>query len=141
MSGKERRDRKGEPVLTFAFARADCEQSPLFSRCVRSKSAGRSVTTHRHEALLREARERQDAEEFQQHYRQRGRVEAKIAELVYHGLRETRYVGEKKRQLQRLWLGAAVNLKRLFKLAEAEQVDLADIFSSLSTHRAGFATA
>lgn len=141
VSGKERKDRKGKPVLTFLFARADCEQCPLFSRCVRSKSAGRRVTTHRHEALLREARERQETEEFQQHYRQRGRVEAKIAELVYHGLRETRYVGEKKRQLQRLWIGAAVNLKRLFKLAEAEQVDLAAIFANLSIQRAGLATA
>jgi transposase len=54
------------------------------------------------------------------------------AELVSHGLRETRYPGAKKRQLQRLWLGAAVNLKRLFKLAQAKEVDLAAVLAGLN---------
>jgi len=130
--GKERKDRQGESVLTFAFARSDCESCPLFTRCVRSKSAGRRVTTHRHETLLREARQRQQTDAFKELYRLRGRVEGKIAELVHHGLRETRYVGEKKRQLQRLWTGAAVNLKRLFKLAQAKDADLGDVLATLS---------
>ena len=47
-----------------------------------------------------------------------------IAELVSHGLRDTRYVGQQKRQLQRLWTGSAVNLKRLFTLAKAQKLDL-----------------
>jgi hypothetical protein len=51
---------------------------------------------------LREARQRQQTDEFKELYRLRGRVEGKIAELVGHGLRETRYLGEQKRQLQRL---------------------------------------
>jgi hypothetical protein len=51
-------------------------------------------------------------------------VERKIAELVSHGLRFTRYVGQPKRQLQRLWIGAAVNLRRLFTLAQVQKVDL-----------------
>jgi hypothetical protein len=66
-------------------------------------------------------------------------VEGKIAELVHHGLRNTRYVGEKKRQLQRLWTAAAVNLKRLFKLAEAENVDLGAVLGAPS--RCGMALA
>jgi hypothetical protein len=59
-------------------------------------------------------------------------VEGKQAEMVRHGLRNTRYVGEAKRQFQRLWLGAAVNLKRLFTLAEAGSVDLTGVFGQLS---------
>jgi len=132
VTGKDRKDRRGRPILTFAFARSDCETCPLFARCVRSKSAGRTVRTHPHEALLREARQRQQTDEFKDLYRLRGRVEGKIAEVVGHGLRETRYLGEQKRQLQRLWTGAAVNLKRLFKLTQAKNVELGVILASLS---------
>jgi transposase len=135
-TGKKRKDSQGEQVLSFTFDRSDCEACPLFSRCVRSKKAGRSVTTHRHETLLREARQRQESEAFKELYRLRGRIEGKIAELVHHGLRDTRYLGEKKRQLQRLWTAAAVNLKRLFKLAQAKKLDLGGIFGGLNEHHA-----
>ena len=101
-----------------------CEACPLFARCVRSKTAGRSVVTTAYEAYLQEARQRQQSDEFWELYRQRSRVERKQAELVGHGLRETRYLGEAKRQFQRLWIGAAVNLKRLFKLAQDQRADL-----------------
>lgn len=121
-TGKARKDKRGRPILTFTFARADCEACPLFTRCVRSASAGRSVRTHAHEAHLQEARQRQGTEEFKTRYRLRGAVEGKIAELVGHGLRETRYLGEQKRQLQQLWIAAAVNLKRMFKLGETKGI-------------------
>ena len=70
------------------------------------------------ENYLREARQRQETDEFKQLYRLRPRIEGKQAELVSHGLRNTRYIGKAKRRLQRLWLATAVNLKRMFKLAE-----------------------
>jgi hypothetical protein len=139
VTGKDRKDRQGRPILAFTFARSDCETCPLFARCVHSKSAGRTVYTHVHEALLREARQRQQTDEFKEIYRLRGRVEGKIAELVGHGLRETRYRGEQKRQLQRLWTGAAVNLKRLFKLAQTQEVDLGVVLASLSPCQTGLA--
>jgi hypothetical protein len=82
------------------------------------------VTTHAYETLLRQARSRQQTAASQALYRLRSTVERKIGELVYHGIRNTRYLGARKRQLQRLWTGAAVNLKRLFALAEAQDADL-----------------
>jgi hypothetical protein len=84
-----------------------------------------------YEAYLQEARARQQTEAFDTAYRLRPAVERKIGELVRHGLRHTRYIGERKRQLQRLWLGAGVNLKRLFTLAQAQGVDLRPILGSL----------
>jgi hypothetical protein len=116
--------RDGKPTLRFSFPRATCEACDLFERCVRSKQSGRTVTTHPYEAHLQTARQRQQTEEFRTLYRLRPAVERKIAELVSHGLRCTRYVGQAKRQLQRLWIGAAINLKRLFTLAQAQKVDL-----------------
>jgi hypothetical protein len=124
VSGRDRRDPKGRPILGFTFPRETCERCRLFDRCVRSKTRGRTVKTSAYEAYLQAQRQRQQTAEFQTLYRQRSRVERILAELVYHGLRRTRYVGQSKRQLQRLWTGTAVNLKRLFRLAEAQKIDL-----------------
>ena len=103
-------------TLQFTFPRATCEACPLFQRCVKSKVAGRTVGTHPYESYLRQARERQQTDEFKIIYRRRSAIERKQAELVQHGLRHTRYLGQAKRQLQRLWTAAVVNLKRLFRL-------------------------
>jgi hypothetical protein len=128
----------GKPTLRFTFSRATCEACDLFERCVRSKKAGRSVNTHPYEAHLQRARQRQQTEEFMILYRLRAAVERKIAELVGHGLRLTRYVGQPKRQLQRLWVAAAVNLKRLFSLAQAQRVDLGMLLGALDPPRVGW---
>lgn len=111
-------DDKQRKAFTFVFDRAICEKCPLFSRCVRSKTTGRTISTSFFENYLRQARQRQETEAFKKIYRLRPRIEGKQAELVSHGLRHTRYIGKAKRRLQRLWLAAAVNLKRLFKLSE-----------------------
>jgi hypothetical protein len=131
VEGKTVRDRKKRPVLEFTFPRATCEACPLFARCVRSKKKGRTVTTHAHEALLQQARARQQTAAFETLYRLRCAVERKIGELVYHGLRNTRYLGKRKRQFQQLNTGAAVNLKRLFTLAEERQFDMRAAFVAL----------
>jgi transposase len=121
----------GQQMWLFTFPRATCEACPLFQRCVRSKKTGRTIRTRAYEAYLQAARLRQQTEEFDLLYRLRATVERKIAELAQRGLRETRYVGQPKRQLQRLWTGAAINLRRLFCLAEAQEVDLGLLLSHL----------
>ena len=124
VSGRDWRDRQGRPILGFPFPRKICETCRLFDRCVRSKTKGRTVRTSPYEAYLQVQRQRQETPEFPGLYRQRSRVERTIAELVYHGIRKTRYLGDAKRQLQRLWTAAVVNLKRLFRLGEIKDVDL-----------------
>ena len=119
----------GKPVLQFHFARATCQACPLFARCVRSQTAGRSVTADASEAYRQAAQQRQETAEFQTLYALRSRVERKQAELVRHGLRDTRDCGRAKRRFQRVWTAAAVNLKRLFKLAETRGADLKAAFS------------
>lgn len=138
--GKPGPKQDGLPTWLFTFPRATCEACPLFERCVRSKKHGRSVRAGPYEAYLQEARARQQTEEFDAVYRRRPAVERKIGELTMRGLRNTRYVGQSKRQLQRLWLGAAVNLKRLFTLAQAQNVDLGAILNHLGPPKVGLAT-
>lgn len=124
VAGRPGPQEDGQPTLLFTFPRAVCEACPLFQRCVRSHKTGRTVRTRAFEAYLQAARARQQTETFKRLYRLRPAIERKQAELVAHGLRDTRYLGEPKRQLQRLWTGAAVNLRRLFTLAQARGVDL-----------------
>ena len=141
VTGQRAGKQDGQQLWLFAFPRATCEACPLFKRCVRSKKTGRTVRTRAYEAFLQAARLRQQTEEFDLLYRLRAAVERKIAELAQHGLRETRYVGEPKRQLQRLWTGAAMNLRRLFYLAEAQKVDLVMLLSHLPPPKARWAAA
>lgn len=109
---------QGRTAYTFTFKRGICETCPFFARCVRSKTAGRTIRLGFYEGYLQAARQRQETEEFQKLYRLRPRIEGKQSELVAHGLRETRYTGKAKRRLQRLWLAAAANLQRLGNLLE-----------------------
>jgi hypothetical protein len=129
---REAKDPAGRPVKQFAFAREICVSCPLFSRCVRSKTEGRKVTLNYHEDVLRAARQRQETDEFREAYRERSKVERKIAELVGQGLRQARYVGRKKKRLQALWTAAAVNLKRLFKLAKGDTALIGEALERLS---------
>lgn len=121
--------KSGLPTWRFCFPRRTCEACPLFVRCVKSKRKGRSLTTHPYEADLQAARQRQATDDFQSAYRLRSAIERKQAELVQHGLRNTRYLGQRKRQLQRLWTAAAVNLHRLFQLCESRNTDLAELLA------------
>jgi hypothetical protein len=132
VAGRPCKDEEGRDILSFTFARGACEACPLFARCVRSKTLGRTVRTNAHEELLQAARLRQQTVEFKALYPLRSAIERKGAELVQRGLRHTRYLGQRKRQFQRLWLGAAVNLKRLFKLAAQRKVDLDAVLSQLN---------
>jgi hypothetical protein len=123
--------RDGLPILRFSFPREVCAACPLFERCVKSKKEGRTVVTHPYEAYLRAARERQKTDEFKTTYPRRSAIERKQAQLVQRGLRHTRYLGHAKRQLQRLWTAAVVNLECLFRLAEMRQADLASALSPI----------
>lgn len=107
----------GRPALQFRFRRKRCAVCRLFARCVHGQVAGRTITTDDYELYRQVARQRQETPEFRELYRKRSRVERKQAELVRHGWRHTRYLGQAKRTLQRLWIAAVVNLKRLFRLA------------------------
>lgn len=140
VTGKPGLKQDGLPTWLFTFPRATCETCPYFERCVRSKKRGRTVCVGPYEAYLQEARARQQTKEFDILYRLRPAVERKIGELVAHGLRNTRYVGQRKRQLQRLWLGAAVNLKSLLTMAQAQKVDLGAILDHLGSPKVGLAT-
>ena len=142
------KDPQGRLVRQFIFSRTVCAACQFFARCVRQRKAsgedcetakrkiGRTVTLHFHESVLREARERQATPEFRAIYRERAKVERKLAELMGHGLRQARYVGRPKKRLQALWTAAMVNLKRLFKLAKDDLGRLVEALSNVKRRSA-----
>ena len=78
---------------------------------------------------------RERTEEFGEIYnKRRPSVEKKIAELILHGLRKTRYRGKRKSRLQALFTAAAVNLKRIFKEQQEKKVtlDIAEAIPALT---------
>jgi len=120
------------PVKRFVFERKTCEVCSLFARCVHSKTQGRSIGVHYHEALLQAARQRQQTDEFKDVYTQRPAVERQIAELSGHGAKQARYLGRLNNFLQAQWTGAVINLKRLFKLFKGDPVRMRQVLGLLS---------
>ena len=98
---------------SFHFPQKTCAVCPLRPHCCTGKG-GRTVGMNIHYALVQKARSRQKTEAFKQDYHQhRSGVEGSLSALVRgHGLRVSRYIGQKKRNVQAILTGCAANLKR-----------------------------
>jgi len=119
----KRKNSKGESTIFFLFPKEVCELCIRRGECTTAKSSGRTITTGPNEEYLQKMRARQQTEEFKTIYNsRRPPIERKIAELIYHGLRKTRYIGRRKSRLQALFTAAVVNLKRVFKEQENERI-------------------
>ena len=104
---------KDGDLAGFRFQPKTCAACPLRTQCTTSKRQGRTVAVRPDEAMYQVFRAEQETEAWKAEYRVRPRVEHKISELVHHGMRQARYVGLVKTQLQLLFTAAVVNLKRL----------------------------
>jgi hypothetical protein len=95
---------------------ASCNGCPLRAQCTTAKD-GRTLHLHKHQALLREHRQRAKDPAWQADYHQhRPMVERSIAWLVAGGNRKVRYRGITKNNA---WLHnrtASLNLRRLINL-------------------------
>jgi hypothetical protein len=95
-----------------------CSTCPLAARCTRSRS-GRTITIHRHEALLQQARGDQADPIWQERYRaDRPMVERKFAHLVFRswGGRRARIRGLRRVATDLDTRATATNLARLAML-------------------------
>jgi len=118
------KDAQGERTKTFVFPKEVCDSCPRRNECTNAKNTGRTIRVGSNEEYLQKARQRQKTKEFQEIYnKRRPPVERKIAELIHHGLRKTRYRGVRKSRLQALFTGTAVNLKRIFKEQQAKKIN------------------
>lgn len=125
MAAEKIYDKKTNRLKVFAYSQEQCQNCPLLNQCTKSKKGRRTITVNQHERYLQEARAFQQTEEFKNEYPERCKIERKQAEMVHHGLRQARYIGEAKVYLQSLLIGAIVNFKRYWKLVtETDQHDV-----------------
>jgi transposase len=98
------------------FARKDCADCPMRSRCTRSKVEPRIITLQAREdyEALQSARINQVTEEFRRTYAARSGIEGTHAQAIRRcGLRKCRYIGLAKTRLQHVITAVAVNLLRV----------------------------
>jgi transposase len=100
----------------FQFKPSLCNACPLKPRCVKNKQ-GRRIYISYYEPFFRQARERLTTEEGKQAYRNRYKIEQKVADLTrYCGLRRCRYRGLDRAKIHTLLSTTVCNLKRMVKL-------------------------
>jgi len=117
------KDAKGQTTKTFVFPQKVCQLCSRRNECTEAKDTGRTIRVGPNEEYLQMMRARQKTKEFKEIYnKRRPPIERKIAELIYHGLRKTKYIGRRKSRLQALFTASVVNLKRVLKHREDEKI-------------------
>lgn len=105
-----------KPGYAFRFRPSWCNICPLKPKCVKNKQ-GRRIYISYYEPYFRQARERLATEEGQQAYRNRYKIEQKVADLTrYCGLRRCRYHGLDRAGIHTLLATTVCNIKRMVKL-------------------------
>lgn len=103
------------------FSQSVCRKCPARKDCTNQKTdagnpAGKRLMLRpqeEHEAL-QQAREFAESEEFKEQYRLRSGIEGTLSQAVReHGMRESRYIGLAKTQLQHLLTAVAVNFTKI----------------------------
>ena len=105
-----------KPGYAFQFKPSLCNVCSLKAKCVKNR-AGRRIHISYYEPYYRLARQRLATEEGKQAYRNRYRIEQKMADLTrYCGLRRCRYRGLDRAHIHTLLATTACNIKRMVKL-------------------------
>jgi IS5 family transposase len=100
----------------FQFKASLCNTCPLKTKCVKNKE-GRRIYISYYEPYFRLARQRLATEAGKRAYRNRYRIEQKIADLTrYCGLRRCRYRGLSRAHIHTLLATTVCNIKRMVKL-------------------------
>jgi IS5 family transposase len=100
----------------FQFKPSLCNTCPLKAKCIKNNK-GRRVYISYYEPYFRRARERLATEEGKQAYRNRYKIEQKVADLTrYCGLRRCRYRGLARASIHTLLATIVCNIKRMVTL-------------------------
>lgn len=112
-----RQDAFGRNIISVRFARRDCLECPVRSRCTRNVSGlPREITLLPKALHLARAAQRtlQQSPEWKQAYHRRAGIEGTISQGVRTcGLRRARYRGQTKTELQEGCVASAINIQRV----------------------------
>jgi transposase len=108
--------RRGKVSYRFEWS-THCHGCELREKCVSTDQKHRTLVVGAHHNLLQARRREQHSEAFLARMKTRNGIEATQSELVRaHGLRQARYRGKAKVDLQNQLIGAACNIKRWLRL-------------------------
>ncbi len=106
----------GKVTFRFEWKQALCGGCPKRAECVGPTQPHRTLAVGEHHHFLQERRREMHTEAFQTDMHRRNAIEGTQSELVRaYGLRHARYRGFAKARLQNYLIGAACNLRRLFR--------------------------
>ena len=106
----------GKVVYRIEWSNTVCGACPLQAQCVSAGQDHRTFVVGELHSLLQERRREMHTEAFKHDMHKRNGIEGTQSELVRgYGLRQARYRGFAKVRLQNYLIGAACNLRRLFR--------------------------
>ena len=112
----------------FQFSHYQCSGCELRPQCNPggSRVHGRAVRVNYYEPYYREMKERMESEEGKACYRNRYKIEHKVADLArYCGMRRCRYRGLARAKIHTLLAATVSNVKRMARLLWREPCNLA----------------
>lgn len=93
-----------------------CGACPLKRQCVSEQLPHRTIVIGEWHSLLQQRRRTMQTDDYKQDMKRRNGIEGTQSELVRaYGLRQARYRGKAKVRLQNYFIGAACNVRRLFR--------------------------
>lgn len=106
----------GKVVFRIEWSNAVCGACPLRPQCVSASQDHRTFVVGELHSLLQERRREMQTDAFKKEMHRRNGIEGTQSELVRgYGLRQARYRGKDKVRLQNYLIGAACNIRRLFR--------------------------
>jgi transposase len=101
----------------FEWGGTTCARCPLRSQCVAAGVRHRTLLVGEHHMHLQRRRLEMKTDAYVQDMKNRNAIEGTHSELSRgHGLKQSRYRGLARQRLQNWTIGAACNLKRLYRL-------------------------
>ena len=106
----------GKVDYRLDWSKTVCGPCPLREQCVSAGQDHRTFVVGELHSLLQDRRREMQTDAFKQEMHQRNGIEGTQSELVRgYGLRQARYRGMAKVRLQNYLIGAACNIRRLFR--------------------------
>jgi len=106
----------GKVDYRIEWSNTVCGVCPLRTQCVSAGQDHRTFVVGELHSLLQDRRREMQTDAFKKEMRQRNGIEGTQSELVRgYGLRQARYRGQEKVRLQNYLIGAACNIRRLFR--------------------------
>jgi hypothetical protein len=106
----------GQASYRIEWNKATCDACPLRDQCRGENQTHRTIVVGEHHMLLQDRRRQMQTQAFQEDMHHRNAIEGSQSELVRgYGLRRARYRGRPKVRLQNYLIGAACNLRRLYR--------------------------